>query len=91
MIYREMRSPVGGLLSEQKDVKMYPLVPMVYEHVPAEPLSWEYRILSIDLREQDMPTVEKLNELGGQGWLLVGALNTDQRRVNYYFVRQKQA
>jgi hypothetical protein len=81
MIYREMLHPVGGLLSEQKDVKMFPPVPMVYEQVPVEPLNWEYRVLSIDLREQDVPTVEELNELGSQGWLLVGVLPTRKSAV----------
>lgn len=90
MIYR------GGTLADklrmsgQKDVQAFPPVPMVYEHVPAEPLTWEYRVLSVDPREYRAPTVEELNELGSQGWLLVGVLNTERQGAQYYFVRQKQ-
>lgn len=91
MIYREIPALKVGFISEQKDVHVFPPVPMVYEHVPAEPLNWEYRVLSIDLRESGLPSADELNELGGRGWLLVGVLNTDQRFAHYYFVRQKQA
>lgn len=63
-------------MSEQKDTQKFPPVPMVYEHVPPMPLSWEYRVLTIDLREYDLPTVDQLNELGEQGWILVSVLQT---------------
>jgi hypothetical protein len=91
MIHRGIPFFDGKILSEQKDTHMFPPVPMVYEHVPSEPLSWEYRVLSFDLRESGLPSADELNELGEKGWLLVSALNPDQRFVHYYFVRQKQA
>ncbi len=80
-------------LSEQRDAPASLHVPMVYEQVMAEPVHWEYRVLTVDTREQDLPDAVQLNELGAQGWLLVGIL--DQKvserssKVHYYFVRQK--
>lgn len=67
----------GNHLSEQKDVHSSIHVPMVYERVPAEPTRWEYRVLTVDAREEDLPDAARLNELGAEGWLLVGVL--DQR------------
>jgi hypothetical protein len=64
-------------LSEQKDVHSSIHVPMVYERVAAEPVRWEYRVLTVDAREEDLPDAARLNELGAEGWLLVGVL--DQR------------
>ena len=52
-------------------------IPMVYEQLPIEPVHWEYHVMSVDTREMDVPDTAKLNELGAQGWLLVGIL--DQR------------
>jgi hypothetical protein len=63
---------------------------MVYESVPVDPLRWEYRVLHVDTREEALPDATQLNELGNQGWLLVGVLNAgDDRHVQYYFVRQR--
>jgi hypothetical protein len=76
-------------LTEQKDVLNSIHVPMVYERVPAEPAKWEYRVLIVDRREEDLPEVVRLNELGEQGWLLVGVLDQGNSKVHYYFVRQK--
>ena len=81
---------IGILTSEQRDVRMFPPVPMVYETMPAQNLNWEYRVLSIDPREKDLPGTAELNELGNAGWLLVGVLNAGEREIVYYFVRQKQ-
>ncbi len=67
----------GNHLSEQKDVHSSIHVPMVYERVPVEPVRWEYRVLTVDAREEDLPDAVRLNELGAEGWLLVGVL--DQR------------
>lgn len=67
----------GNHLSEQKDVHSSIHVPMVYERVPVEPVHWEYRVLTVDAREEDLPDAARLNELGAEGWLLVGVL--DQR------------
>ncbi len=64
-------------------------VPMVYEQITAEPATWEYHVLSVDLREQPVPDIEMLNKLGKEGWLLVSILSADERRqATYYFVRQ---
>lgn len=80
-------------LSEQRDVPASLHVPMVYEQVMVEPARWEYRVLTVDTREEDLPDAIQLNELGAQGWLLVGILDLKvserSSRVHYYFVRQK--
>lgn len=77
-------------LSGQSDVRPALPIPMVYEHVPIDPIHWEYRVLHVDTREKALPDVAQLNELGDQGWLLVGVLNIgDGRHVQYYFVRQQ--
>lgn len=96
----------GIRMSEQKDVRMFPPVPMVYEQVPVEPQQWEYKVLVVDTREEELPGVENLNELGNAGWLLVGSVRGDpfderesgsrlrageRQKVYYYFVRQKQS
>ncbi len=81
-------------LAGQSDVQPSLHVPMVYEHIQPSPLLWEYRLLSIDTREEALPDTALLNELGGQGWLLVNVL--EQRlsetgaRLHYHFVRQKE-
>ena len=83
----------GDGLSEHGNVPGNLHVPMVYEQMPVEPVSWEYRVLTLDAREVDLPDTVQLNELGAQGWLLVGIL--DQGKVGkgplvyYYFVRQR--
>jgi hypothetical protein len=64
-------------MSEQKDVRMFPPVPMVYETMPAEPLQWEYHVLVVDPREGMLPDTETLNELGNAGWLLVGSMRAE--------------
>ena len=76
MIFRATPSLDKTILAEQKDVHAFPPVPMVYESVPAAPLKWEYHVLSIDLREYDLPSVDELNELGEQGWVLVSVLSS---------------
>ena len=60
-------------MSEQKDMRMFPPVPMVYEQVSDAPLQWEYHVLTVDLREAALPSAEDLNELGNAGWLLAGS------------------
>jgi|HubBroStandDraft_4_1064222.scaffolds.fasta_scaffold1030876_1 hypothetical protein len=94
----------GGLhMTGQTDVRSAIPMPMVYEDVPLIPAQWEYRVLTIDTREEAPLTVERLNEMGSEGWLLIGVLNlpdgsvpedSRQRRrpeapIHYYFVRQK--
>ena len=83
----------GKQLAEQTDGPTNVHVPMVYEQVPVEPAHWEYRVLTVDVREEDLPDAVHLNELGAQGWLLVGVLDQGATgrgsKVHYYFVRQK--
>jgi hypothetical protein len=65
---------------------------MVYEDAPVQPIRWEYQIVTIDVNEKALPDVERLNELGREGWLLNGVLNQGSSGgvsfVHYYFVRQ---
>jgi len=65
----------GGLhMTGQTDVRSAIPMPMVYEDVPLNPAQWEYRVLAIDPREEEPLTVERLNEMGSEGWLLIGVL-----------------
>ena len=68
---------IGSGLSDQSKNLGGLHVPMVYEQMPLEPVRWEYHVLTVDTREMDVPDTNLLNELGAQGWLLVGIL--DQR------------
>lgn len=69
----------GNGLLEQGNAPANLHVPMVYEQLPVEPVHWEYHVMVVDTREMDLPDVTQLNELGAQGWLLVGIL--DQRTL----------
>ncbi|HEY3991558.1 MAG TPA: hypothetical protein VGM01_01650 [Ktedonobacteraceae bacterium] len=84
-----------GRFAGQNDVQPALHVPMVYENIAATPQRWEYHVLSVDTREEELPDDARLSELGAQGWLLVGVLESraseTQARVYYYFVRQKEA
>lgn len=75
------------------DVQPILHIPMVYENLPASAPRWEYRVVSVDVRENELPDEGALNELGAQGWMLVGALEQrraeSSARVYYYFVRQQ--
>src|SRR5437879_6356162 len=63
-------------MSEQKDVRPTPMpLPIVYEEVPLTPMHWEYHVLTIDTREEALPDVSQLNELGSEGWLLTGIVD----------------
>ena len=66
---------MGNGLTDQGNVPGSLHVPMVYEQVPVEPVHWEYHVMIVDTREMDVPDTAQLNELGAQGWLLVGILN----------------
>jgi hypothetical protein len=77
---------------EQPSMGFTPKI-MVYEDVPIQPAHWEYYVLTIDTNERALPDVERLNELGSEGWLLNGVLSQPPAGgvslVHYYFVRQK--
>ena len=83
-----------GHFAGQNDVQPALHVPMVYENIAASPSRWEYRVLSVDTREEELPGEARLGELGAEGWLLVDVLEQRQSesrsRVYYYFVRQKE-
>jgi hypothetical protein len=64
----------GYGFAEQRDIPASLHVPMVYEQVTTEPVHWEYHVLAVDTREEDLPDIVQLNELGALGWLLVGIL-----------------
>ncbi len=91
MLHVTSRGPFFG----QNDVQPALHVPMVYESVAANPQRWDYRVVSVDPREEELPDEASLVELGAEGWLLVGVLEPHQggakARVYYYFVRQKEA
>ena len=70
---------MGNGLPDQGNVPGSLHVPMVYEQLPVEPVHWEYHVMIVDTRELDVPVTAQLNELGAQGWLLVGIL--DQRTM----------
>jgi hypothetical protein len=84
-----------GHFAGQNDVQPALHVPMVYESIASSPQRWEYRVLSVDTREEELPDEVHLSELGAEGWLLVGVLEPRQSearaRTCYYFVRQKAA
>lgn len=85
--------PSHTIMSEQTHDRMNLPLPIVYEQLPVELPRWEYRVLSIDTREEALPDAALLNELGAEGWSLVGVLEqTTSGRgstVLYYFIRQK--
>jgi len=73
---------MGNGLLDQGNVPGSLHVPMVYEQVPVEPVHWEYHVMIVDTREMDVPDAAQLNELGAQGWLLVGILNQGTKGRN---------
>ncbi|BCL79884.1 hypothetical protein ccbrp13_23490 [Ktedonobacteria bacterium brp13] len=81
------------LSAHQEGQSSFP-IPMVYEHVPAQRLPWEYHVLTIDSAEQALPDEAQLNALGSEGWILVAVVDTRTREhsslVHYYFTRQAQ-
>jgi hypothetical protein len=84
--------PQSTLLAEYPGGRPQAFVPTVYEDSVAQPLRWKYHVLTVDTREQDLPSETTLNELGQEGWILVGLL--DERatgrgaKVYYYFACQ---
>ena len=70
---------MGNGLLEQGNTPGSVHVPMVYEQLPVEPVQWEYHVLAVDTREMDIPDSVQLNELGAQGWLLVGIVDQSTR------------
>ncbi len=85
--------PSHSIMSGQTDDRLSLPLPMVYENVPVELPRWEYRVLTVDTREEALPDAASLNELGAEGWSLVGVLEQSTSGkgsiVFYYFIRQK--
>jgi hypothetical protein len=83
-----------GHMSTNPDNRASLPIPMVYEQFPAQALRWEYHVLTIDPREETLPLAERLNELGREGWILVGVLDESTTgkggKIQYYFTRQLQ-
>ena len=75
---------IGNGLTDQGNVPGSLHVPMVYEQLPVEPVRWEYHVLIVDTREMDVPDTTQLNELGVQGWLLVGILDQRTSGVGFH-------
>jgi hypothetical protein len=73
---------IGNGVSDQGSTPGSLHVPMVYEQVAFEPVHWEYHLLIVETREMDVPDITQLNELGSQGWLLVGILNQGTKGRN---------
>lgn len=63
--------------------------PVVFER--AAPQRWEYRVITIDPREDEPLSEARLGELGAEGWLLAGTaqypVSSSAVRIAYYFVR----
>jgi hypothetical protein len=78
----KMSFRMGNGLPDQGNVPGSLHVPMVYEQLPVEPVHWEYHVIIVDTREIDVPDTAQLNELGAQGWLLVGILDQSTRGKN---------
>ena len=75
----KMSFRTGNGLADQGNVPGNLHVPMVYEQLPVDPVHWEYYVMTVDTGEMDVPDAAQMNELGTQGWLLVGIL--DQRTM----------
>ncbi|WP_376796353.1 hypothetical protein [Thermogemmatispora sp.] len=67
-------------------------IPIVYEEHQPEPPRWEYRLISLDPREEPLLSEASLARLGQEGWLLQAVV--DERasgsgtQLHYYFVRR---
>jgi hypothetical protein len=66
-------------------------LPMLYVPAPRETPQWEYRLIVVDLREEEPLDEAHLSDLGKEGWLLASvvqpALGPLANRLFYYFVR----
>jgi hypothetical protein len=59
--------------------------PLVYVY---EDPSWEYKHRAVKLGMDDLPDERELNELGGEGWELVGVLSLSDV-AHFYFKRRR--
>ena len=61
--------------------------PMVYVY---EDTAWEYKRLSHDLAQEEMPIEEEMNALGREGWELVNVVSHPDG-VHSYFKRPRRS
>lgn len=70
-------------------------MPIIYESAEAAPQKWDYKVVTIDPREELPLGEDRLAELGAEGWLLAGILQHPSERtisrISYYFVRAAAA
>jgi hypothetical protein len=87
-----LTEPAGIRMNSKPNDHPHVHIPTIYEKIDAQPVQWEYHILSFDARETPLPDAETLNALGKEGWIMVGLL--DERMsgsggmIHYYFARQ---
>lgn len=78
-------------MTEKPEGRSMSYVPMVYEKFEPTPTRWEYHVLTVDTREQELPDAIQLNELGSKGWILVNVVDLPTSSfVYFYFVRQAE-
>ena len=65
--------------------------PMLFVPAPKDPARWEYRVVIVDPREEEPLEESRLAELGAEGWLLAGVVQSatgfTAGKLYYYFVR----
>ena len=70
-------------------------MPIIYERVESALQKWDYKVVTIDPREELPLDDQRLAALGAEGWLLAGILQHPSERtvsrVSYYFVRASEA
>lgn len=68
-------------------------VPVVYEEGKGRRGRWEYRCLTKRPRSEKLPSEGEMNELGREGWMLVGivkvAVEPGDDIIWFYFMRPK--
>jgi hypothetical protein len=66
-------------------------MPMLFVPAPKDPSRWEYRVVIVDAREEEPLEETRLAELGAEGWLLAGVVQSatgfTSGKLYYYFVR----
>ena len=79
-------------MTEKPEGRPTSFVPMVYEKFEPSPARWEYHVLKVDTREQELPDAIQMNVLGDKGWNLVNVVDlSTSSQVYFYFVRQTVA
>jgi len=77
----------GSVMGDPWPARLGLPTPMVYE--PSGRKTWEYKVLSREGADSVDLVETELQELGADGWLLVGIVVTqDRARAVYYLVRE---